>query len=275
MLTDAPGPASLTPAGPAHAAAGSAAYRPAVNRHLASPGRRAGAFLLALAIELLLLLAFFTLNFRDEPRSGGDGSSLVTFDIARPDEADRASAKEQVEPVQATRRPPRPAPVVPRPPIELEPRPLDLLVVSREVYEASDISKLGSNAPGFQRSARSGTGGRSPGDSERVGTGPDGQPLYAAEWYREPTNQELSAYLPKTMPDGGGWGLVACKTAPRYRVTDCVELGNSPPGSHLAGAVRQAAWQFLVRPPRVGGKPMIGEWVRIRIDYSPGPVDRP
>jgi protein TonB len=112
--------------------------------------------------------------------------------------------------------------------------------------------------------------GRGPGDSAIVGTAPNGEPLYAAEWYREPTNQELSTYMPRRMPDGGGWGMVACRTAERYRVTDCVELGQAPSGSHLAGAVRQAAWQFLVRPPRVGGKPMIGEWVRIRIDYDVG-----
>jgi protein TonB len=105
-----------------------------------------------------------------------------------------------------------------------------------------------------------------------VGTAPDGQPLYAAEWYREPTNTELAGYLPKTMPDGGGWGIIACKTAPRFRVTDCVELGQGPAGSHLAGAVRQAAWQFLVRPPRIGGKSLVGEWVRIRVDYL---ADRP
>ena len=105
------------------------------------------------------------------------------------------------------------------------------------------------------------------GDSARVGTAPNGEPLYAAEWYREPTRQEIAGYLPKTMPDGGGSGLVACKTAERFHVEDCVELGSDPPGSRLAGAVRQAAWQFLVRPPRVGGKSLIGTWVRIRIDY--------
>ena len=110
--------------------------------------------------------------------------------------------------------------------------------------------------------------GKAPGDSEQVGTGPNGEPLYAAEWYREPTNAQLGAYLPKTMPEGGGWGMVACRTAPRFRVEDCVELGQGPPGSHLAGAVRQAAWQFLVRPPRVGGKSLVGTWVRIRIDYT-------
>ena len=236
----------------------------------ASPGRRAGSFLLAIAIEILLLLAFFTINFRERDKPQFEGGRLTTFDISAESEQDRSATPQREEmerTVEVT--PPRPAPPVPTPVVKLPPRPLDMIIVTRETYQASDIAKLGSNAPGYSRSADSGAAsGSSTGDSQRVGTAPNGEPLYAAEWYREPTDTELAAYLPKRMPDGGGWGLVACKTASQYRVIDCVELGQAPAGSHLAGAVRQAAWQFKVRPPRVGGKPMIGEWVRIRITYE-------
>jgi protein TonB len=125
--------------------------------------------------------------------------------------------------------------------------------MSKDEMAASDISKL--------PAAGSGGGG----DSEVVGRGPNGEALYAAEWAREPTDAELAGYLPRSAPEG--YGLIACKTIPDNRVDDCVELENSPPGSHLAAAVRQAAWQFRVRPPRKGGRPLIGSWVRIRIDY--------
>jgi protein TonB len=234
----------------------------------ASPRRRALSFLLALAIEVLLLLAFFTLNFRDRlPQF--KGGTLSTFDLSAESEQDRSATPQKKQKEQAAEtRPPRPVPPVPKPAVKLPTPNLDMLEVTREVYQAADISKLGSNAPGYVRSADAGSsGGANAGDSAMVGTAPDGQPLYAAEWYREPTNTELAGYLPKAMPEGGGWGIIACKTAPRFRVTDCVELGQGPAGSHLAGAVRQAAWQFLVRPPRIGGKSLVGEWVRIRVDY--------
>lgn len=234
-----------------------------------SPRRRAASLALALAIEILLLLAFFTLNFREKRRPQFEGGRLTTFDISAESEADRsATPQKQSEVTPAPTRPPRPIPPVPPPRIELPERPLQMIEVTRETFIASDIAKLGTAANGPAQGPQLAEGrGRSPGDSAQVGTAPNGQPLYAAEWYREPTNQELAAYLPKRMPEGGGWGLVACRTVDRYHVDDCIELGNSPPGSHLAGAVRQAAWQFLVRPPRVGGRPLVGEWVRIRIDY--------
>ena len=111
-------------------------------------------------------------------------------------------------------------------------------------------------------------------DTARVsGSGPNGEPLYAAAWYREPYPDELAGYLQTA--SGPGWGLIACRTAPDYRVEDCIRLDEYPTGSNIARSVLAAAWQFRVRPPRIGGQPKIGEWVRIRIDYdlrrAPGP----
>ena len=229
--------------------------------------RRALSFALALAIEVALLLALLTLDWREKKAPEFAGDRLVTFDISAETEQDKSRAVQKQPDVVANPKPPRPAPPVPKPVVELPPRPLQMIEMTREEYKAADISKLGT-AGGGQNQGQQMAEGPRPGDSARVGTAPNGEPLYRAEWYREPTNAELHAYLPKRMPEGGGWGMIACKTAPRFKVEDCVELGQGPAGSHLAGAVRQAAWQFMVRPPRVGGKPMIGEWVSIRIDYT-------
>jgi protein TonB len=103
-------------------------------------------------------------------------------------------------------------------------------------------------------------------DSERVGTAPNGEPLYAAAWYREPRDDQLRAYL--STATGPGWGLIACRTAPDYRVEDCVPLEEYPHGSQINRAILAAAWEFKVRPPRLGGRALVGSWVRIRIDYD-------
>jgi protein TonB len=214
----------------------------------------------------LLILAFVGLNFRPSPDAFKGGGSIATFDVsADSGAAERADAPRPTTPDDVT--PPRPTPPITPPKIVLPERPIDLPFVpmDKKTMDAGNIAALGSNAPGYVAKK----GGSAPGDSEMVGNAPNGEPLYAAEWYREPTDVELSGYLPKNFPEGGGYGLVACRTASQYRVEDCVELENFPRGSRLAGAVRQAAWQFKVRPPRVGGRPLIGTWVRIRIDYLP------
>ncbi|MFN3863681.1 MAG: hypothetical protein ACK4RT_05295 [Erythrobacter sp.] len=103
-------------------------------------------------------------------------------------------------------------------------------------------------------------------DTERVGTAPNGEPLYAARWYREPTEQELAGYL--STARSPGVALIACKTVAGYYVEDCELVSESPQGAGLGRAVLAAAWQFRVRPARLGGREQFGTWVRIRITYS-------
>ena len=111
--------------------------------------------------------------------------------------------------------------------------------------------------------------GKDSGSVYGPGEGPGGERLYNAEWYREPTHAELAYYLPKNTTVSG-WGMIACRTIANFQVDDCQELGDSPMGSGLARAVRQAAWQFRVRPPRINGRSLVGSWVRIRIDFTQG-----
>ena len=106
-------------------------------------------------------------------------------------------------------------------------------------------------------------------DTERVGTAPNGEPLYAAAWYREPTDEQLGDYL--STASGPGWGQIACRTVPDYRVEDCVAIDEYPSGSQINRAILAAAWEFRVRPPRLGGRPLVGSWVRIHISWS---IDR-
>jgi len=113
----------------------------------------------------------------------------------------------------------------------------------------------------------SGAGGSSGKGSYGPGEGPNGMQLYPVEWYREPTDAELSTYLPKSNP-GDGWGEVACETIEHYHVDNCEIIGESPRGSGYGRAVLNASWQFLVRPPRINGVMKIGAPVRIRITYS-------
>lgn len=154
-------------------------------------------------------------------------------------------------------------PKAPEVPADTPTGPLKMMIVSSDVFAASDIGRIRSQPAGAT------AGGPEGDDSEGAGEGPGGAPLYNAQWYREPTAAEMAYYLPKGMPRAG-WGMIICKTVADYRVEDCRELGESPQGSGFARSIRQAAWQFRVRPPRLGGKPLIGAWVRIRYEMTVG-----
>jgi protein TonB len=144
-----------------------------------------------------------------------------------------------------------------------EPPPMLVLAGGMELFDAADIGKMRGSAEGSGEAE-----GR--GDSVAAygpGQGPGGQRLYNAEWHREPSRAELAGYLPGGVPPGA-WALIACRTIEDYHVDNCRSLGEAPAGSGIARAMRQAAWQFRVRPPRAGGKTLIGAWVRIRFDFD-------
>ena len=224
--------------------------------------RRASGLGLALAINLGLLLILMTLGIIPPmARKSSNGTVVELIPEGRKSEQPQrrqqqtkhAEVREQ-QPVP--KPPPIRLPVKPSitPPPTPKPSTQPWIEMSKADLAAADISNMKSSDAGSE------------GDSEEVGHGPHGEVLYAAEWARHPTDAEIGGYWPRNT---AGWGLVACKTIPGNRVQDCVELDQSPRGSHLASAVRQAAWQFKVRPPRKNAREMIGAWVRILIEVNP------
>ena len=224
--------------------------------------RRASGVALAVGLNLLVLLALLTTGALPlAPPRGGQEPLVVSLipDADNASQAARSPQKPRETPVREQKPPlPKPKIVLPAKPTIETPRELPWIEMSKAEMAAADISR-------FPKGSESASAA-SAGDSEEVGRAPNGEVLYAADWARKPTNTELNGYLPPNAPDG--WGLIACRTVAGNRVEDCLELGQSPRGSRLASAVRQAAWQFRVLPPRRNGRALIGSWVRIRIDYS-------
>lgn len=230
---------------------------------------RAAAFLLSSGIVALLLLLMLRMG-AFQPQATAPGARLVAVKLsgdrnrdAR--KADQPRRQEAAQPDRATTAIETPARVVPPPAVEV-PVP-SWLQMSRESYAATDISRI-ARSPGSAAAAASGGGaGQGSGTEEGAGEGPGGARLYNAEWYRKPSRAELAGFLPPAR-EPGAWAMIACRTVEKFHVEDCQELDESPRGSGLARGLRRSAWQFLVRPPRVNGKPMIGTWVRIRFDFT-------
>ena len=233
--------------------------------------RRAVSLGLATTITFLILLAFvgLSLSKRERPEFKG-GPTLI--DLA-PEAESVADAPKQAETSEPQARP-KPSVTPPPPPVPVEPPPVPVpdpspyILLSKQEYEAYEKATprpRPAPAPGGSSQQASGS---APGDSQPIGTAPNGEPLYAVRWHRRPRQAELGPYLPRNVPNRA-WGLIACRTVPTYRVEDCAVLGSSPAGSRMGYGVLQAAWQFRVRPPRRGGKELYGTWVSIRITIGP------
>ena len=228
----------------------------------------------ALLIEALLLLVLLTLNGVNAPTKREVVVDITAHDVDEPPPPrPAASAKPPPGPPALVPPPPSTAEPVPQP--SAVPQPVPVIVLPRPFTLPPAPGTRPSPAPPANQPAygppdTGGGGGSAYGDSERVGTAPNGEAMYAATWYMKPTDSQLRGYL--STADGPGWALITCKTVPDYRVEDCVGLGEYPEGSGMLRAVLAAAWQFRVRPPRRGGQAMVGAWVRIRIDYELRPA---
>lgn len=231
--------------------------------------RRTLSLLAAIAINILLLLLLLNLSPTIEGRPDGHNQG-ITFSLAD----SRNNAAERTRTVKTTRSrakaratPTSNARAMPPPLVPVRSGALaNIINLSHDEFAIADIAKMPAPAQG-----EAGGNAGAAGDSAPAGSGPHGEPLYAAEWYREPRQSELDFYLPKTGIPAGSWAEIACQTIARFHVDNCVALADSPPGSRLARAIEAAGWQFLVRPPRVGGRSMVGAWVRIRIDFTNKP----
>jgi protein TonB len=228
-------------------------------------GRRATALILAVAVHLLgILMLLYISPPQSLPRIVED--DLQTFNLAA--EKPKPKPQPQGKVVPKKKQSGGGAPKTPLPPAQsaaTKPDPaLNMVIFSKKDFAAADIGKL---PPHSGQGGESTGSGKDTGAAYGPGEGPGGEQLYNAEWYQEPTHAELAFYLP---PGGAppGWGMIACRTIEDYHVDQCRQLGESPMGSGLSRTLRLAAWQFRVRPPRIGGRPIIGAWVRIRFDFT-------
>ncbi|MCR5869672.1 hypothetical protein LRS12_02195 [Sphingomonas sp. J344] len=239
-------------------------------------GARAIAIALALLVELLLALLLLTiapkiLNPPDET------VPMATFGVS-PEPEPAPEPPSDARPADAAPQPtvqprPREADTPPRPdPVVVDPAPEPPVLLDIPLGRMPDIAALprrpsAEPAAPPRRVAGPPAPGPNPGDSRRVeGRGPNGEPLYAASWFRKPYDSEIRGYL--STARAPGWAMIACRTVADYRVDSCVLLDEYPEGAQIGRAWLAAAWQFRVRPPRLRGQYQVGEWVRIRIDYG-------
>ena len=230
-------------------------------------GRQVIGITVALLLEGLMLLALLSLGISAE-RKPVPMADVTTFDVSRAPPPEPPAPEPERLPQEAD---PRPSAMSPPPPSIVQPTLPPAAVMPVAPTPAPE--PVPSQATGPRPITAPPPGSRNYGpaaptrstDSPRVGTAPNGQPLYAATWYRRPRDDEMKGYLSTAT---AGYATIACRTVPDFRVEDCAVENEVPAGSQMGRAVLGMSWQFRIRPPMLGGQYQIGEWVRIRIYYD-------
>ncbi len=244
-----------------------------------STRRRSAAFVLTIIAHILIILLLLRLA-PSLPTSPNGQRTPTTFqmlpDRGAPSPEPSTSRAAKAQPASRGSRP-RPA-VLPiaSPLAKAAPAPppgkLNLgieLLGGDELFKAADVAKL----PQHPEDRLAKVEKQKPLTQKKSatvygpGTGPDGGPVYEmVDWYRPLTDAEMDGYLPHQ--PAGSWGIIACKTALDYRIENCRTVSESPVGSGIARAMRQAAWQFRVIPPKENGRPLIGVWMQVKLYYT-------
>jgi hypothetical protein len=234
--------------------------------------RRGIGLAIALLLEVIIILAILSLSMRASgPAAGTRGLSTFSLEAEAQSESSVQKSETQTPVTKEQQRaitPPIPPPLLPPVnPVKAPPPNPDFIKVSKSEFDAMDLSKLpASGGSGSGESKGSGQGAKG---MMGPGLGPGGVQLYPVAWLREPYDSELSPYLAavKRIPPGAS-AEIACRMIEHNRVENCQIIGENPRGTGLAKALRLAAWQFLVKPPRIDNKPQLGVWVRIRFDFG-------
>lgn len=234
------------------------------------------AFALALAVELLvaLLLWFIAPALSEKkplPFTATFGIDTAPGETEQPTRTERRKETAKREDSEKARDE-QPKPVETPPPAPpAEPLPETFIRMTRSEYRAADITGKGAvPRPSSERDPAVAAASESrPGDSPVLRRGPNGEPIYGVSWYRRgPTQAEVGPYISRRALGRPGKGVILCRMVADHRVEDCQEVAESPRGSGYAGTVRQAAWQFRVRAPRVGGREKTGELIEITLHFG-------
>ena len=225
------------------------------------------AVIVTLLCEALILLAIWSLGRSTEvPKAAGElVSTFDTDDEPKPDEEKKQDEPKPTpqKPAQTAPQPqPQPAPVAPQP-LPTTPPFIPISPKQMQQMDITPATKSPPAKPGAQTYGPPSTGSSSM-DSKRVGTAPDGKPIYAVTWYKRPGHEVDGYFQTATTP---GWGEILCKTAPEYRLVSCTSYDETD-HSNMARSLLAASFQLQVRPARVGGQAIYGTWVLVHYEIT-------
>ena len=159
-------------------------------------GRRTLAIGLALLIPALLLLMLLSFRPEEPPEIKEERVTMVTIAAAEPAEETPEPSSAEAPPTDEQPEPQPPTSETPLPPQPVAPAAATPIPTPAERPPSPATPKIGVRPPGGAVYGPPDRGGSSASrDTARVGTAPNGEPLDAAAWYREPSDGELRGYL--------------------------------------------------------------------------------